>query len=132
MNSIEDQQLSQSIYAESQRAFLQQVQASFVRKPAAPKASAFQDLILAGQIEVLTNRLNKVDEERRAALEDANRRFAELAEANGAVARLEKRLAGAYGEIAALERKLPPEPPAPPTAGETLAHCKQAIFPQER
>ena len=117
MSSFEDQQFAQSIYLQRSVTATSQSRDTFLNSP--------EFATMARQIEILSDRLNDMDEARGAMARRAQ-------EYSDAIVRLEKRLADAYGEIAALERKLPPEPPAPPTAGETLAHCKRAIFPQER
>ena len=80
---------------------------------------------MARQIEVLSDRLNVMNEDRKRLAHRLDDRDAMLAAANAEVEYLSV-------QVAALRAKLPPKPPAPPTAGETLAHCKQAIFPQER
>ena len=122
------------MWAAAQHAFFEQ-QAAYAQKPVTAMAQASAEDVrkaMARQIEVLTERLNKVDEERRAALEDANRHFAELARQEEALVDALMMVADQREQLAALRAKLPPEPSSPPTAGETLANCKQAIFPQER
>ena len=139
MSNIEDQLLSQSVYAEAQRMFRQQGPSNqtidaileaykglghgpyAIQQPVTATAQESADDVrkaMARQIEVLSDRLN-VEHERRNFWKDAANKNLDM-------------LVDARKEIAALRAKLPPDPPSPPTAGETLAHCKRAIFPLER
>ena len=108
----------------AQPATLSTSQDSFLNSP------VFESM--ARRIEVLSEQLTNVDEARRDALEDANRRFSDMVLAKDVAVDLAKRIKSQSKEISALRAKLPREPPAPPTAGETIARCMRTIFPQER
>jgi len=92
--------------------------------PAGPDFSA-ERKAMASHIEVLSERLTQFDKDRRRLVDRLDVRDSMLAAANAEIEHL-------HAQVAALSAKLPPEPPAPPTAGETVAHCMRAIFPQER
>ena len=74
--------------------------------------------VLSERLRVLTGHLNRSEIERQVLAQQLSNAKDDLSDQRE--------------EIAALRAKLPPDPPAKPTAGETLANCKQAIFPQER
>ena len=80
---------------------------------------------MATQIEVLSYRLGK-EHDRAHCWQASDRESRELLD------ECREELSAAHAEISRLRAKLPPEPPAPPSAGESIAHCLNAIFPLER
>lgn len=80
---------------------------------------------MATQIEVLSDRVGK-ERDRSYCWQAADRESRELLD------KCCEELSAAHATISRLRAKFRPEPPASPSAGESIAHCLNAIFPLER